>query len=104
MTISALKMHFRKLPPKVIHYRDFKKFGNERFMDSLHYALGEEQIDYSKNPDKFFEISQNVLNKHAPRKKKYSRGNNKPFMTKAYSFESHYAKNMFQKQILKKSH
>ena len=40
-------------------------------MDSLHYTLSEEQTDYSKNPDKFFEISQNVLNKHAPRKKKY---------------------------------
>ena len=54
-------------------------------MDSLHYTLSEEQIDYSKNPDKFFEISQNVLNKHVPRKKKYIRGNNKPSMTKAYS-------------------
>ena len=34
MTISVLKMHFRKLPPKIISYRDFKKFDNERFMDS----------------------------------------------------------------------
>ena len=57
MTISVLKMHFRKLPPKVINYRDFKKFGNERFMDSLHYTLNEEQIDFSKNPYKFFKIS-----------------------------------------------
>ena len=54
-------------------------------MDSLHYTLSEEHIDKSKNPDKFFEISQNVLNKHIPRKKKYIRGNNTPFMTKAYS-------------------
>ena len=78
-------MYFCKLPPKVINYRDFKKFDNDRFMGFLNYTLGEEQIDYSKNPDKFFEISHNVLNKHAPRKKKYMRGNNKPFMTKAYS-------------------
>ena len=28
MTISVLKMHFRKLPPKVIDHRDFKKFDN----------------------------------------------------------------------------
>ena len=85
MTVSVLKMHFCKLPPKVINYRDFKKFDNERFMNSLHYTLSEEQFDYSKNPDKFFETCQTVLNKHAPRKKKYVRGNNKPFMTKAYS-------------------
>ena len=57
MTISVLKMHFRKLPPKVINYRDFKKFDNEKFMDSLHYTLNEEQIDFSKKPYKFFKIS-----------------------------------------------
>ena len=85
MTISVLKIHFHKLPPKVINCRNFKKFGNEGFVDSIHYTLNKEQIDYSKNPDKFFEISQNVLNKHALRKKKYIRGNNKPFITKAYS-------------------
>ena len=101
MTISALKMHFRKLPPKVIHYRDFKKFGNEWFMDSLHYALGEEQIDYSKNPDKFFEISQNVLNKHAPRKKKYSRGNNKPYSLKRIHSKAIMQRTYFRNKFLK---
>ena len=85
MTISVLKMHFRKVPPKVINYSDFKKFDNERFTNSLHYTLSEEQFDYSKNPDKFFETCQTALNKHASGKKKYVRGNNKPFMTKAYS-------------------
>ena len=69
MTISVLKMHFNKLLPKVIKYRDFKKFDNEGFIDSLHYTLKKTQIDYSKNPDKSFEISQNVLTKHAPRKR-----------------------------------
>ena len=69
MTVSVLKMHSRKAPPKVINYRDLKKFGNERFMDSLHYTLSEEQTDYSKNLDKFFEVSQSVLNKHAPEKR-----------------------------------
>ena len=54
-------------------------------MHSLHYVLSEEQFDYSKNPDKFYEICHSVLNDHAPRKKKYIRGNNKPFMTKAFS-------------------
>ena len=76
-------MHFRKLPPKVISYRDFKNFENERFITSLQSTLESQNIDYIKNPDLFFEICQKVLNHHAPRK--YIRGNNKPFMTKALS-------------------
>ena len=48
-------------------------------------TLESQNIDYIKNPDLFFEICQKVLNHHAPRKKKYIRGNNKPFMTKALS-------------------
>ena len=59
-------------------------------------------IQYSKNPNMLFEISQNVLYKHAPRKKKYIRGNNKPFLTKAYL--KAIMQKTFQKQILKKSH
>ena len=78
-------MHFRKLPPKVINYRDLKKFDNERFMGSLLYTLNEERIDYSKNPDNFFEICNTVLNTHAPKKKRYILGKNKPFMTKTFS-------------------
>ena len=74
MTPSVLKMHFRKLPPKVISYREFKKFENERFMDSLYLALNSQNIDYTRNPDLFFNICQNELNHHAPRKKKTSAG------------------------------
>ena len=40
-------------------------------MDSLLYTLSEKRIDYSKNPVKFFEICNTVLNTHAPKKKKY---------------------------------
>ena len=64
-------MHFYKIPHKVINYRD--------------YTVIEEQIDYRKSPDRFFEIIQSVLNKHAPRKKNYIHGNNKLFMNKPYS-------------------
>ena len=53
MTVSVLKMHFRKLTPEFISYRDSKKFENERFMDSLYLALNSQNIDYTKNPDFF---------------------------------------------------
>ena len=36
---------------------------------------------------RFCELSVNVLNKHAPRKKKYARGNQMPFFTKQLSKE-----------------
>ena len=85
MTVSILKMHFRKLRPKVISYRDFTKFENERIMDSPYLALNIQNIDYTKNLDLFFNIHQNELNHRAPREKKYIRGNNKPFMTKTLS-------------------
>ena len=78
-------MHSRKVPPKAINYRDSKKSDNERFMNSLQYTLHVERIDYSKNPDKFFEICHTVLNTNASNKKKYIHGNNKPFMTKTFS-------------------
>ena len=100
MTVSVLKMHFRKLPPKIISYRDYKSFENERFMDSLILALNSRNIDYTKNPDVFFEVCQNELNHHTPRKRKYIRGNNKPFMTKALSesiMERTHLKNKFLK-------
>ena len=54
-------MHFRKLPPNVISYRDYKSFENERFMDSLILALNSRNIDYTKNPDVFFEVCQMSL-------------------------------------------
>ena len=73
MTISDLKVHYRKLAPKVINIEILKKL-------ILYIIL---PIDDGKNPDKFFE--KNALNKHPPRKKNYICGNNKPFATKAYS-------------------
>ena len=52
-------------------------------MNSLQSALNSQNSDHIKNPDLFFNICQEVLNHHAPRKKKYIPGNNKPFMNKA---------------------
>ena len=58
MTVSVLKTHFRKLPPKVVTYRDFKKFENEKFMDSLKLSLNRQDADYIKNP----QFKNNFLN------------------------------------------
>ena len=63
-------MRFHKLPPKVLSYRDFKKLENERFMDSLYLALNSQNIDYTKNPELFFNKCQNELNHQASKTKK----------------------------------
>ena len=51
---SVLKLYFRNIPPKVINYRDLKKFDNQRFMNPLQCTIREKSTDYSKNPGKFF--------------------------------------------------
>ena len=52
MTISVLKMHFHGLPPRLITYGDFKKFDNERFMNSLQSLLFDSATDHNINdPD-----------------------------------------------------
>ena len=87
MTVSVLKMHFRKLPPRIISYRDFSNYHNANFINSLTEILfeGENTESFVKDPDCFYKVCTEVLNQHAPRKKKYVRGNNKRFMNKALS-------------------
>ena len=60
------------LPPKVISY-------------CIEILKILKMIGWNENPDLFFNICHKVLNKYAPGKKKYIRGNNKPTMTKALS-------------------
>ena len=59
------------------------KFNNERFMNYLQSVLFDPHTDYKiHDSDVFFQICQKVLDNHALRKKKYIRGNHKPFMNK----------------------
>ena len=39
MTVTALRMQFRKLKPRVLFYRDYKKFSNEPFINSFKIEL-----------------------------------------------------------------
>ena len=87
MTVSALKMHLRKLPPRIISYRDFSNYHNANFINSLtevHFK-GENTESFVKHPDCFYKVCNEVLNQHTPRKRKYVRGKNKRFMNNALS-------------------
>ena len=85
MIVSVLKMDFRKLPPRVISYKDFSNYDNANFISSLEEVLCENENaeSFLKDFDYFYKVCTEVLNKHAPPKKKYVPGNNKPFMNKA---------------------
>ena len=87
MTVYVLKMHFRKPPPRIISYRDFSNYHNANFITYLTEFIfeGENTESFVKDPDYFLKVCTEVLNQHAPRQKKYVRGNNKQFMNKALS-------------------
>ena len=87
MTVSVLNMHFRKLPPKVITYRNFSNYDNANFINSLNDVLNEHenQEHLLNDPDCFYKVCVEVLNQHAPQKKKHVRGKNKPFLNKTLS-------------------
>ena len=70
-------MTYVKLPPKIVHYRQWKHFDDNYFknelLQHLHFI-----DDYST----FEKIFASILNKHAPMRTKYLRGNNQPYLTK----------------------
>ena len=78
---TFLKAQNGHLKPKVIHYRNYKKFNEKLFLNDLK-ALN---IDHS-NPDFSYSLltenTLKVLNKHAPLKKRFIGGNHAPFMNK----------------------
>ena len=83
MTVSVMKMHYRKLPPKIINYRDNKKLSNEIF--SKKFFSNKNPNEENVGIDLFLITCSKVLNKHASCKKKYIRVNQRPFMNKLIS-------------------
>ena len=45
MSVSVMKMNYRKLPPKIITYIDYKKFSNGNFLNSV------KEVFSNKNPN-----------------------------------------------------
>ena len=80
MILTSMKSTFEKSAPKILIYRDMKQFDNLAFKRDLKESL--KKVDVS-NYDSFEDIFENVLDKHAPKKKKAQRANSKPYVTKA---------------------
>ena len=77
--ISVFKASFKKQKPKIVTYRDYKRFDNEKFRESLItcFSTGK-NISY----DTFENLVLQTLGKMAPIKQKHIRGNQSPFMNK----------------------
>ena len=81
-----MKMHFRKVPPKIISYRDFMKLCNNDFFSEQQSIIScYNNRSLETNFDSFFQVCIDVFDRHAHRKKKCMRTISKPFMAKIFS-------------------
>ena len=79
MVVSVVKTTFKKKKPKIVTYRDYKRFDNEKFRESLiTYFSTDKNISY----DSFENLVLQTLGKMAPIKQKHIKGNQSPFMNK----------------------
>ena len=76
-----LKQYFPKSTPKVVNYRDYQNFLNNEFRAELDNEMSKHDLGNMKYQH-FLNIFIEILNKHAPMKKKYLRAKQKRFMTK----------------------
>ena len=70
-------MSFQKLQPKIINYRDYKNFDNEKFRSDI-CKMNLNTTDL----EGFMKTVFHIFNKHAHIKSKYIHENEAPFMTK----------------------
>ena len=84
MTISVLNRYIKKKAPITVNYRNYNKFNETNFRNDLIWQLNTLDND-NINYDNFKRIFLNVLQEHAPSKRKVIRGNSAPFMNKTVS-------------------
>ena len=82
MVVTVMKTTFPKSKPKVIFYRSYKKFDKEKFREDLKNELNLETENSTKY-QLFEKTFLEVLERHAPLKRKNLRANEVPYMTKA---------------------
>ena len=102
MTVTVMETNFKKFQPRIIHYRDYKTFQNDRYRDELTPKLSNIA---SKNNNirlnEFLSICMDTLDQYAPCKQKYTRGNQLPFMNKTYISKEIMKRTRFRNQFLK---
>ena len=87
LTVTVLKMFFKKQSPKVISYRNYKFFSNDLFRTDLINEISSHGI-LEGDLTGFLNACKKSLDYHAPHKSKYSRTNPAPFFTKEINKET----------------
>ena len=98
MVVTVLKCTYIKQKPREITYRDYKKFDQNKFKEQLRRSLADNKISAYFDFERIF---LQILDTHAPFKKKIVSANQAPFVTKTLrkaimrrsEFESNYHKN-----------
>ena len=81
LTITPMKCNFQKQRAKVIIYRNYKYFDNDRFRYDLFLGMNKAGID-NMNCGDFETLIISTLDIHPPLKRRNIRANNAPFMNK----------------------
>ena len=82
LTVTVLKTVFKKKKAKSIIYRDYRSFSNETFSQEFFILIKDLRELNSLTFSQINDICLFLLNKHAPVKQKFVRGNDGLFMTK----------------------
>ena len=70
MVITVIKTNFGKLEPKIIYYRNYRYFSNDRFRERVTFESSKVVLENNdKGFNKFLGICKEVLNMYAPLKK-----------------------------------
>ena len=77
MVLSVFKLYFSKAKAKGISYRDFRDFKENNFNRDLQNRFSAQSVGEYASFEKVF---LDVLNKHAPLKKKVVRANHAPYI------------------------
>ena len=84
---SFFRLHFERIPPQKVEYRNYKKFDVTNFLRDLDQEMIQGEM-YKYNNDMYSTFSDvfiSVLDRHATLKRKIIRGNQEPFITKQLS-------------------
>ena len=82
------KCHYTRLKPKTIYYRNYKNFNEELFLKDLENSnLSANSNNPHENYTNLSQTFSKVVQKHAPLKKKFLRGNHAPFINREFRKE-----------------
>ena len=81
MVVTIPKLYFPKQKPNIQTFRDYRRFQNDLFRSELNYELSKLDV-CNLELEHFLIVFIEILNKHAPIKKKYLRANQGEFTFK----------------------